>query len=70
MLLKEYKKTNFDDLNSKKFNNYDYEDDDEDYDDYEEDGEDDYEEDEDDDMSSEDDYEGEGNYGGNGFVQI
>lgn len=67
--LKEYKKTNFDDLNSKKFNDYDYEDDDEDYDDYEEDGEDDYDE-EDDDMSSEYDYEGEGNYGGNGFVQI
>ena len=65
--LKEYKKTNFDDLNSKKFNDYDYDNDDED--DYEEDGEDDYDE-EDDDMSSEDDYEDDGNYGGNGFVQI
>lgn len=63
--LKEYKKTNFDDLNSKKFNDYDYDDED-DEDDYDEEDED----EDDDDMSSEDDYEDDGNYGGNGFMQI
>ena len=70
--LKEYKKTNFDDLNSKKFNDYDYddEDDDDDEDDYDYDEEGDEDEEDDDDMSSEDDYEDSGNYGGNGFVQI
>ena len=55
--LKEYKKTNFNDLNSKKFNDYDYDDEGD-------------EDEEDDDMSSEDDYEDDSNYGGNGFVQI
>lgn len=67
--LKEYKKTNFNDLNSKKFNDYDYDDEDDDEDDYDYDDEGD-EDEEDDDMSSEDDYEDDSNYGGNGFVQI